>query len=300
MNSSSKSKTNPSQNKDGVLLVDKRAGITSFDVLRDLKREGYTDIGHGGTLDPFATGLLTVFVGRGLKLSEYLLKSNKSYSATVQLGQTTESGDNTNPVTETSPVLPQSIEQIQSIATQMESAPYLQTPPMFSAKKVDGKKLYELARQGKTVEREHVSCKLKNFTIESYDPNSGIATFSVEVSSGTFIRTLAQDLAIKLGTVGMLTTLRRSRSGPFDIKDAGSFTSCEQLCRSIFPVVSVDSITREMAYNGQQVNLFDRISKELGTVPQASENVALFCEDTLLGVIKRADNAWVISKIFRE
>lgn len=290
-----------------VYLIDKPEGITSFDVLRKFKSIGIKDVGHGGTLDPFATGLLIVFSGRALKLSEYLLKSEKTYFATLQFGKTTESGDLTNPVTETSPVIPQSLEILQNLANQFCAKPYLQTPPMYSAKKVDGKKLYELARQGKTIEREAVSCKLSDFKFTDYNPSTGSAQFQVTVSSGTFIRTLAQDFAHKLGTVGMLTTLRRLNSGVFSIDRAiqlkdlsrdSPFLTCEELAQKLFPSIITDERTHSMLIRGQQEKLFLNLSQELASVPVEKKHAALFFRDSLSGIIERSESGWKIAKVF--
>ncbi|MCM0605546.1 MAG: tRNA pseudouridine(55) synthase TruB [Xanthomonadaceae bacterium] len=293
---------------DGVYLIDKPEGITSFDVLRKFKSIGIKDVGHGGTLDPFATGLLMVFSGRALKLSEYFLKSEKAYEATLAFGKTTESGDLTNPVTETSAVIPNlSLEEMNLQAERFSSVPYLQIPPMHSAKKVDGKKLYELARQGKTIEREAVSCILKNFNIKKFDPAQGIATFSVTVSSGTYIRTLAQDFARELGTVGMLTTLRRLRSGIFSIKNAISldqltanspFITCELISQQIFPVIECDEKTYSMLVKGQQEKLFQQLELDISKVSPDKKNIALFFESKLCGIVSKSEHGWKISKVF--
>lgn len=209
----------------GALLIDKPEGISSFGVIEELqkayrarhgiKRKDLPKYGHGGTLDPFATGLLVVCIGNAVKLSRYFLESTKEYRGEMLFGQTSISGDLTGEISERSTVLPESREAIQELATRLTLQPYLQTPPMHSAKKVDGRPLYELARQGKDIEREPKLCHLSDFVIESYDRTShlGSARFRVRCSSGTYIRTLAQDLARMLGTVGMLQSLTRTASG---------------------------------------------------------------------------------------
>lgn len=307
-----------SKQYDGVFLVDKPDGMTSFDVLRKFKSFGIKDVGHGGTLDPFATGLLLVFSGRALRLSEYYLKSAKEYSATLQFGQTTASGDLTNPVIETTEKIPSSLQEIELAAQEFCSHPYLQTPPMFSAKKVDGKKLYELARQGKEIEREPVLCRIKDFYFTDYDPQTAIARFSVHVSSGTYIRTLAQDFARSMHSLGMLTALRRTQSGVFHLQDGISldsliellsagehvskgFYDIHRLARMSFAVIDCDERTREMAFNGQQEKLFHSLSPQLKALDTETEIASLFYQDCFFGMIKRSpDQNWIISKIFRE
>src|SRR5262245_16579515 len=146
---------------NGALLIHKEAGISSFGVIERLqkhllnsvdgprpKRKDLPKLGHGGTLDPFATGLLIVLVGRAVKLARYFLGAPKSYEGVIQFGKTTVPGDPTAPISETSETIPQTHEEIREIAHRLTLQPYLQTPPMHSAKKRNGKPLYELARAG--------------------------------------------------------------------------------------------------------------------------------------------------------
>ncbi|MCM2323449.1 MAG: tRNA pseudouridine(55) synthase TruB [Oligoflexia bacterium] len=212
----------------GALLINKSAGISSFGVVEHLQRQlmdreklrkrELPKIGHGGTLDPFATGLLIVCVGRAVKLARYFLGSDKEYEGTIRFGETTVPGDPTAPVSERSEHLPASLEEIQEVATRLTLQPYLQTPPMHSAKKKDGKPLYELARQGIEVEREPKACQLHSFKILSYEEPR--ATFRLSCSSGTYVRTLSQDLGKLLGSVALLETLNRSASGVFRCTNA--------------------------------------------------------------------------------
>src|SRR5690349_10776293 len=145
--------------KDGALLVNKHAGLSSFGILELLQRQQMNKdpklrkallpkMGHGGTLDPFATGLLVVLVGQGVKLARYFLGADKEYQGVIRFGETTLSGDNTDPISETSHQLPPSLESLQAVAFQFTLEPYLQIPPMFSAKKKGGTPLYHLARAG--------------------------------------------------------------------------------------------------------------------------------------------------------
>jgi tRNA pseudouridine55 synthase len=221
----------------GMLLVNKPAGISSFGIIEALQREllekskreagpsspgvrkrDLPKMGHGGTLDPFATGLLLVCVGRGVKLSRYFLGSNKTYEGVIRFGETTIPGDPTEEISERSEHVPATLEEIQTMAHRMTLQPYLQTPPMHSAKKKNGKPLYELARQGIEVERAAKVCQLFSFEIFSYENRR--VRFRVVCSSGTYIRTLSQDLGKLLGSVAMLDTLHRSASGIFNIDQA--------------------------------------------------------------------------------
>ncbi len=213
---------------DGCLLVHKERGMTSFDVVArltrilseqtGLKRRELPAMGHGGTLDPFATGLLVVCIGEGTKLSRYLLGSTKEYRGVMKFGESTAPGDCTEPANERTDLLPASLQAIREAAASFCRGEYLQTPPMHSAKKVDGRPLYELARKGIEIERKAVSCRIDSFEIESYTPL--LASYRTRVSAGTYIRVLAQDLAKKLGSLAYLETLERTASGRFRLEDA--------------------------------------------------------------------------------
>lgn len=220
----------------GALLVNKPQDLTSFGVIealqialretRGIKRRDLPKMGHGGTLDPFATGLLVVCVGDAVKLSRYFLGSKKSYAGTMRFGETTIPGDPTAPISETSDVLPTTLEALQKIALSLTRQDYLQTPPMHSAKKHEGRALYELAREGKEIDREAVLCRLYEFSIESLSTDRvARADFKVSCSSGTYIRTLAQDLGRLVGSVGMLERLERTASGAFSLAKALSLST---------------------------------------------------------------------------
>ncbi len=212
----------------GALLIDKHEGVSSFGVIEELqrslmralgvKKRDLPKMGHGGTLDPFATGLLVVCVGQGVKLSRYFLDSPKKYEGTFRFGETTVPGDPTAPITEKTDTVPDSIEILRDLAHRMTLEPYIQTPPMHSAKKVDGRPLYELARQGIEIERKAKSCHLYQFEILNYDKPRAHAR--VLCSSGTYIRTLAQDFAKMQASLALLETLRRTAAGNFEIKNA--------------------------------------------------------------------------------
>ncbi len=208
---------------DGILLVDKREGETSYDVIRRLKsalgRGNTIKIGHAGTLDPFATGLLIVLLGQGTKLSRFLMSGEKYYLATVRLGIETDTLDRTGEVTRISEV-PElgalSIkEAIRTFVGEIE-----QVPPLFSAVKVGGKRAYQLARRG-----ESIKLARRKVTVHALEVKSiRLPDLTIEVvcSSGTYIRSLAMDLGKALGTGGHLKSLRRLTSGPFSVDDGVS------------------------------------------------------------------------------
>lgn len=214
----------PQQNQNnsisGALLIHKPAGLTSFGVVKALKKyfPRGTKIGHGGTLDPFATGLLVILVGRSTRLAQYFLGSDKYYEGSIQFGMTTDTGDPTGKTIGTTDVVPESLETIQRAAQEFTQHPYEQLPPMFSAKKHQGKPLYKFARAGIEIERKTKLCELKTFEILSYA--KPIATFKLHCTSGTYARTLAEDFAKTMGSQGVLASLCRTGSGTWNIEPA--------------------------------------------------------------------------------
>ncbi len=204
---------------NGILNIDKPAGITSFDVVRKIRYlTGVKKVGHSGTLDPFATGVLLVFVGREAtkQISEFT-GLEKEYYAKIKLSEKTDTADLTGKVIEEKSIPELSISQIESVF-QNFIGKIRQIPPMYSAIKKDGIRLYKLARKGKTIEREPRRVEIKELELLEY--NKPFLKFSSVVSKGTYIRALAEDIAEKLGTVGHLVELRRMRIGNFRIKDA--------------------------------------------------------------------------------
>lgn len=205
-----------SQSIEGILPLFKPAGMTSFAMIRVLRRVlQVKKIGHAGTLDPFATGVMILLVGRTYtRLSDKFLNSDKEYEATIFLGAATDSYDCTGEIAKKSDLIP-SIEEVESIVDCFQGD-ILQTPPMYSAKKVQGKKLYELARKGVEIERKAVPVSV-NIEILSYSyPHLKVR---VRASKGTYIRSLAHDIGEQLGCYGHLETLCRTRSGQISLKD---------------------------------------------------------------------------------
>lgn len=220
---------------DGFLIIDKPAGLTSHDVVARGRRILHERrVGHTGTLDPFATGVLVVLVGRATRLAQFLSGDEKEYYAAVRLGYSTDTGDLTGKpaseigegTTRSSPLTlsDQEIEAaLQSLRGEID-----QIPPMYSAKKRDGRKLYELARRGETVERQAVRVKVREFEALKYggrflkDNEDGTVDLAVRVvcSAGTYVRTLAEALGERLGIGAHLAELRRTRAGDFSIASA--------------------------------------------------------------------------------
>ena len=203
----------------GILLVDKPEGITSQTAVNAVRKAfGTRQAGHTGTLDPMATGLLCVLVGRAVKASEYAVCDRKAYDAVLRLGMTTDTQDITGTVLSVSDFLPELPEVEKTCAAFVGEI--LQTPPMYSALKVNGKKLYELAREGKTVEREPRPVTVHSLEVARVTDSD--YRLRVECSAGTYIRTLCEDIGKALGCGGCMAALRRTRVGGFDLRDAVS------------------------------------------------------------------------------
>lgn len=223
----------------GVLIVNKHGGITSHDVVNRVRRfYGTRRVGHTGTLDPMATGVLVVLVGRAAKAAEYLVSESKRYRAVVRLGMTTDSEDITGEILTKTDTLPQA-DEVVKVAAEFEGE-ILQVPPMYSALKVGGRKLVDIARQGGTVER-----KARPITVHSLictptdDPRE--YTLDVHCSSGTYIRTLCADIGAKLGIGAVMASLERVETGGFSIDKAYTLDELgaldgEALANALMPV----------------------------------------------------------------
>ena len=215
---------------DGVLLLDKPESMSSNWALQLSRRLlNAQKAGHTGTLDPMATGLLPLAFGNATKFSADLLKADKSYIARMKFGQRTDTLDKTGTVTAPSDVLP-SLAQIQEILPEFTGL-ISQRPPMYSAIKRDGKNLYELARRGIEVERAARQVCVKRLAVLSFV--DGELTFEADVSKGTYIRVLADDIATRLGACAHLTALRRTRVGDLKIEDAVPFSQLDDKTKSI-------------------------------------------------------------------
>jgi tRNA pseudouridine55 synthase len=199
---------------NGMLIVDKPEGLTSAEVVRRVKGRGPEKVGHLGTLDPFATGVLPLCIGEATKIAQFLSAADKRYEGSICLGAATESGDRTGSVTETAPIPAFDESTLRRVETHF-AGPYRQKPPMYSALKRSGVPLYRLARKGIEVERSEREVEIRAIRLEQGAPAR--LRFDVTCSKGTYIRVLAEDVGRRLGTVAHVETLRRVRFGPFDL-----------------------------------------------------------------------------------
>lgn len=215
----------------GVILVDKPAGWTSFDVvakMRGILR--IKRIGHCGTLDPMATGLLIVCVGKATKLADTFQAEEKEYSGTIHFGATTPTDDAESPEEEIFPV-GHLTDSIVRSGTESFIGQSMQTPPMYSARKVGGERLYKAARRGEVVDRPARPITVSTFEITRYDLPD--VDFRVVCSKGTYVRTLARDLGTRSGSGAYLTALRRTRSGSFLVDQAVTVETMQSLRNSL-------------------------------------------------------------------
>ena len=249
----------------GVLCLDKAEGATSHDMIYKIRRLYRTKtVGHAGTLDPLATGLLPIMIGNSVKLSEYLMQHDKTYVAQLKLGIVTTTQDITGEVLSESDVIP-SHSRVREVITSFVGK-QTQIPPMYSAIKVGGKKLYELARDGVEIPREERHIEVYSIDTKTITPDTYELT--IACSKGTYIRTICADIGAKLGCGGCMLALRRVVCGEFSIQQAhtleelSSYTD-EQLCEILiapdkclgYPELKLSEFYAKLARNGAEIYL---------------------------------------------
>ena len=204
---------------DGIIVVNKPKGCTSHDIVYKVKKITNSKVGHTGTLDPMATGVLPVLIGKGTLCSKYLINHDKIYQAKIQLGQKTDTADAEGEVIEEQEVGNLSEVSIKEILKTFVGKQE-QVPPMYSAIKVNGKKLYEYARKGQTVEIQPRQIEIYDIKLMELDNKNKQLQFQVSCSKGTYIRSLCEDIAKRLGTVGYMCELNRVQVGDFNISNS--------------------------------------------------------------------------------
>ncbi len=273
---------------DGVLIIDKPAGPTSHDVVGRVRRIFNTrKVGHTGTLDPFATGVMVVLVGKATRLARFVDKDVKEYEAAIRFGIATDTGDLTGkPMGE-----PQrhniTAAEIEEVLDGFRGE-IMQVPPMYSAKKVDGRKLYELARRGEEVERKAVPVTIRKIEVISAgnDP-SGIQRLRVCCSAGTYIRTLAEDIAKALCTAAHLTELRRTASGRFSLEGSvtlDALADAAHPAKHLLPIeVMVEHLPRFVLNKEREKATLNGLSSRVYDQEYVTgEDVAMFTEENEL------------------
>jgi tRNA pseudouridine55 synthase len=258
---------------NGLLVIDKPAGMTSHDVVSRLRKiSGESSIGHLGTLDPMATGVLPLLLGKYTRLAQYFSDAEKSYSGTIRFGFATDTYDaEGQPVgpdcfAEINP--PLTLDRVRAAVVRFHGE-IQQMPPQFSAKKIAGTPAYKLARQGKTVELKAVTIRIVDFEIVDLD--GAVASFTMSVSAGGYVRSVAHELGVELGCGAHLASLRRTKAGVFTLAEAhtleelqglaGNVEALEKLClhpRTLLPempAVTGDEQSLGRLRNGAQANL---------------------------------------------
>ena len=274
---------------DGVLIIDKPAGMTSHDVVARVRRTvGERRVGHTGTLDPFATGVLIVLVGRATRLAQFLSNSVKEYEAVIRLGFATDTGDVTGkPLTavaeKINPWRKEEIEEaLETLRGEIE-----QVSPMYSAKKLGGKKLYELARRGEEVERKAVRVTIHSLELIDEDrdifPQNIDGTTDIQVrvacSAGTYVRTLAEDFGKRIGVGAHVAELQRTKAGSFALTDATTLEQLEENVRhnslhevlvtpdfalEFLPSVTLNSLDVQRTHQGLPLKLENKSQQTFG------------------------------------
>lgn len=214
---------------DGIIIINKPQNCTSHDVVYKVKKIFNQKVGHTGTLDPMATGVLPLLVGKGTLCSKYLINHDKTYQVELELGKKTDTGDIEGNIIEKEEV-DSNILEIKNIENTLNSflGKQEQIPPMYSAIKVNGKKLYEYARKGQKVEIEPRKIEIFEIKLLKIDKKNKTISFTVHCSKGTYIRSLCEDIAQRLGTIGFMKSLNRTQVGEFYLEDAITINDLEK------------------------------------------------------------------------
>jgi tRNA pseudouridine55 synthase len=298
------SSTTPSQS--GLVLIDKPGGCTSHDVLVKLKRKlKIPRVGHTGTLDPMATGLLICLVGGATRLARFLDGDKKTYSGKIKLGITTDSDDITgNPLT-TATSIPDFSQILQASSNFIGEID--QVPPMVSAVKVAGERSYDLAREGRAVKLDPRRVTIHEFTLEQV--NTDVITFRVVCSRGTYIRSLARDLGEILGCGGCLKTLRRDAVAPYSVSQAVTLENVQH--SDIVPMSQLFERWGRLVLSEQEALLLSRGRQEIlkERVAEldklaAGSNVLVYCSNAKSeesqGLLEKVEGDWKIAINFKE
>lgn len=214
---------------DGIIIINKEQGKTSHDIVYKVKKILNEKVGHTGTLDPNATGVLPLLIGRGTQCSQYLIEHDKIYDVKLKLGIKTDTADIEGTIIEEKEILEENLEE-QNVKNVLEEfvGEQEQVPPMYSAIKVNGKKLYEYARKGQEVEIKPRKITIYQCKLKKIDKQEREIHYLVHCSKGTYIRSLCEDIAEKLGTVGYMKSLRREKVGEFSISDSITIEELEK------------------------------------------------------------------------
>lgn len=228
---------------NGIIVINKPKECTSHDVVYQVKKIVNEKVGHTGTLDPMATGVLPLLIGKGTLCSKYLINHNKIYEVTLQLGKRTETADSEGKVIEEKEVTDLMLEE-KNIKNILKSflGKQEQIPPIYSAIKVNGKKLYEYARKGQEVEIKPRKIEIYEINLIKIDIKAKQIEFKVHCSKGTYIRSLCEDIAKKIGTVGYMCALNRTKVGEFSIEQAITIEELKNSSKANLPIITIEKL----------------------------------------------------------
>ena len=274
---------------EGIIIINKPANYTSHDIVAKVRKAlNIKKVGHTGTLDPLATGVLPILLGNGTKLSQYLINHDKEYIATIKLGVKTDTGDIEGNIIEEKKVEEYSNEQVNNVLN-MFIGKQKQLPPMYSAIKVKGKKLYEYALKGEKVELEPRDIEIYN--IELIENNNKEIKIKVNCSKGTYIRVLCEDIAKKLGTIGTMKELKRTKVGDFYLENAIELEDLENL-----ELVKQKIITPEKIFEALEIIKLsnEELKQFLNGVKLKNKNkdglYRIYTENKFIGIGKVLEN----------
>lgn len=274
------------QKLNGIIVINKPKNYTSHDVVAKVKKLlNIKKVGHTGTLDPNATGVLPLLLNSGTKLSKYLIEHDKEYEVTLKLGIRTDTLDGEGKVLEKKEVDRKMLENTKQIEKVLNSFTGKQTqvPPMYSAIKVKGKKLYEYARRGENVEVQPRQIEIYNIELQKVDIKKQEIEFEVQCSKGTYIRTLCEDIATKLGTIGYMKELNRTKVGKFGLEEAITIEKLEEYIEN-------------KKYEDLNIITMEELLKEKEKIVLNEKNLELF----LNGVKIKIENKTGIYRIYNE
>ena len=246
---------------DGIIIINKQAGCTSHDIVYKVKKISNEKVGHTGTLDPLAEGVLPILIGKGTLCSKYLINHDKKYFVKLQLGIKTETADKEGKIVETQNV-DKNILNKENVINILNSfiGKQEQIPPIYSAIKVNGKKLYEYARNGKNVEIKPRVVEIYDIKLQDIDKEKNQINFIVHCGKGTYIRSLCEDIATKLGTIGYMEYLQRTEVGKFKIKNSIKIEQLENdkkfLEKNIIPIEKIFENKKIIKLSDKQLKMF--------------------------------------------
>jgi tRNA pseudouridine55 synthase len=284
---------------NGILLIDKPDGITSAEVVRRVKRRVGGKVGHLGTLDPFATGLLPLCLGEATKIAQFLNAADKRYEGIIELGAATDTGDRTGTPVRTAAVPDLAAVDLEALARRF-AGEQLQTPPMYSALKRDGVPLYRLARRGVEVERTARPVRIDHLALEPAGPAR--LRFAIACSKGTYIRVVAEDIGAALGSAAHLHTLRRTAFGSFEVADAAVLEGWDpasgaglvglRQALGHLPVVALDDRTAEAARQGKTWVL-NSLAPDLGDAATLLDR-----QGDVVAIVVAKERQWSYGRVF--